>query len=128
MPSGTHPPFSDHAVSCSTELAVGLQCQQDRKVSANARALVPILQGSLSSSGSLTAYVGIPAPYIHGDCVAEAALRRHTRAVVPIVSGRRLSDEVLRFTQRYWFGHRSVLAAPFQIETSLWCTGTGCSS
>ena len=48
--------------------------------SANARALVPILQVSL-----FVVSVGIPAAYIHGDCVAEAVLRRHIRVVVPIV-------------------------------------------
>ena len=58
----THPSsLSDHAVSCSTELVVGLQSQQERERevtpmpsgqsnSANARALVSILQVSLSSS------------------------------------------------------------------------------
>ena len=121
----THPPpFSDHAVSCSTELVVGLECQQDRKVtpmpsglsdSANARALVPILQVSLSSSCSLTPYVGIPAGYIHRCCVAEAVLRRHTRVVVPIVSGLILSDEVQRLIQRYL-----MLGVGGHVATSEW--------
>ena len=53
--------------SCSTELVVGLQCQQDRDVTStpsglsngpNARALDPILQVSLSSSRCLTPFVG----------------------------------------------------------------------
>ena len=43
----------------------------------NARALVPILQVSTSSSRSLATYVGIPVAYIHGGRVAEAVLRRH---------------------------------------------------